>query len=255
MDAKTTGKLIGYARVSTEDQNLTVQLDALKRAGCWNIYQEKRSATRGPRPQLDLALMDLRPGDTLLVWKFDRLVRNSRDAYRLLDVIEEKGATVRSITEPHMEATTPIGEFTMGLTFLLAQLEVKLTSQRTTAGIRAIQDRGGSYGAQPKLSEAKALLLVKLRKILVKHTDERGRVSMRQKWTKAALGEKFGISPASVSNYLKRAKAKKPKRRNRKCEEASVGLGLSRLLQGNGCRSRLQKAGRRGCLSALWRAP
>lgn len=198
MDAKTTGRLIGYARVSTEEQNLTVQIEALKKAGCANIYQEKRSATRGPRPQLDLALMDLRPGDVLLVWKFDRLVRQARDAYKLLDRIEESGATVRSLTEPHMEATTPIGEFTMGLSALLAQLEVRLTSQRTKAGIQAVRDAGGSPGPKPKLSDAKATQLVKLRKAGL---------------TTVELAKRFGVSTASVTNYVNRAKVKKAKRR------------------------------------------
>ena len=197
MQKKTTGKLIGYARVSTEDQVLRVQLDALEKAGCWNIYQEKRSATRGPRPQLDLALMDLRPGDTLVVYRLDRLIRNARDAYRLLDRVEEAGATVISLTEPHLNVHTPIGEFTFGLTALLAQLEVRTTAQRTAAGIKAIQERGMRYGAKPKLSEAKAAQLVKLRKTGL---------------TKAVLAKRFGISPASVTNYEQRAKA----RRNRK---------------------------------------
>lgn len=189
--------MIGYARVSTEDQELRLQTDALEKAGCWNIYKEKRSATRGKRPELDLALMDLRPGDTLVVWKLDRLIRNARDLYTLLDVIEKAGATVKSLSEPHLDLHTPIGEFTMGLTALLAQLEVRTTAQRTAAGIKAIQDRGLRYGAKPKLSDAKAAQLLKLRK---------------KGLTKATLARRFGISAASVTNYEKRAKAK----RNRK---------------------------------------
>lgn len=194
MQKKIAGKLIGYARVSTEDQELRVQLDALQKAGCWNIYQEKRSATRGPRPQLELALMDLRPGDTLIVWKLDRLIRNARDLYKVLDRLEEAQAEVQSITEPHLDIRTPIGEFMMGMSALLAQLEVRQTAQRTTAGIRAIQERGMRYGARPKLSDAKAAQLVKLRKA-------GGKVVM--------LAKRFGVSTASVNNYVNRAKKRR----------------------------------------------
>lgn len=192
---KAGPKLIGYARVSTEDQNLRVQLDALKEAGCWNVYQEKRSATRGPRPQLDLALMDLRPGDTLIVWKLDRLIRNARDLYRLLDVLETKEATVKSLTEPHLDIQTPVGEFMMGMTALLAQLEVRHTSQRTAAGIAALKARGFLYGPRPMLSDIKAAQLVKL--------------ASKPGANKSELGRRFGMTRASVMNYMKRAKARK----------------------------------------------
>ena len=190
-------KLIGYARVSTEDQELRLQIDALEKAGCFNIWKEKRSATRGPRPQLDLALDDLRPGDTLIVWRLDRLIRNARDLYRLLDRLEEAQATVKSLTEPHLDIQTPIGEFMMGMTALLAQLEVRQTAKRTSAGIAAIQARGLRYGALPKLTEGQAASLVAMRKLGA---------------TKAKLARRFRISPASVTNYINRAKAKRRKR-------------------------------------------
>ena len=194
MQKKTTGKLIGYARVSTEDRELSVQLDALEKAGCWNVWKEKRSATRGPRPELEKALMDLRPGDTLIVWKLDRLIRNARDLYKVLDRLEDAQAEVKSLTEPHLDIRTPIGEFMMGMSALLAQLEVRQTAQRTTAGIRAIQERGMRYGAKPKLSGAKAAQLVKLRK---------------KGLTQAVLAKRFGISTASVVNYFNRAKVRR----------------------------------------------
>lgn len=194
----TTGKIIGYARVSTDDQDLRMQVAALKKAGCWNIYTEKRSATRHKRPQLELALMDLREGDTLLVWKFDRLVRNVRDAYRLVDAIEAKGCVVRSITEPHLEGKRPIDKFMFGMTALLAQLEVDRTSERTAAGIKALRDAGFMYGPKPMLSPGKAAQLVRL--------------ASKPGANKSALARKFGMTRASVNNYLRRAKAKRVKR-------------------------------------------
>lgn len=209
---------MGYARVSTDDQDLRMQVAALEKAGCWNIWKEHRSATRGPRPELDKALMDLRPGDTLLVWKLDRLVRNAQDGYRLLKLIEESGAVFRSLTEPHLEVKTPIGRFTMGLTALLAQLEVDRTSERTSAGIAALQEQGFLYGAKPKLSDARAKQLVKLRQVMVPALV-RGRLVMRKKWTIAKLAEKFGISTASVANYLRRASVRRPRRKVKKGEK------------------------------------
>jgi DNA invertase Pin-like site-specific DNA recombinase len=194
MQKQSTGKVIGYARVSTEDQDLRLQIAALEAAGCWNIYKEKRSATRGPRPELELALTDLRAGDTLLVWKFDRLVRNARDAYKLLDRIEESGAEIRSLTEPHLSTKTPLDRFLMGLTALLAQLEVDQTAARTSAGIAALKAQGFDYGPKPMLSEAKAAALVRMRK---------GGASI------ADTARKFGVSTGSVRNYMLRAQRKR----------------------------------------------
>lgn len=196
MDAKPNGKLIGYARVSTEDQELRMQLDALQAAGCWNIYQEKRSATRGKRPELELALIDLRPGDTLVVWKLDRLVRNARGLYDLLDRIHAAGANFKSLQE-QFDFTTPMGQFVLGILGLVAQLEAQMTSHRTSAGIKAIQERGLHYGARPKLSDAKAARLVEMRKAGAKVAE---------------VAKRFGVSTASVNNYVNRAKVRRKRK-------------------------------------------
>jgi DNA invertase Pin-like site-specific DNA recombinase len=197
---KQTGKLIGYARVSTEDQDLRLQIDALERAGCWNIWQEKRSATRGKRPELEKALIDLRPGDTLVVWKLDRLVRNARQLYVLLDRIHQAGANFKSLQE-QFDFTTPMGKFVLGILGLVAELEAQMTAHRTSAGIAALQAAGGKYGRERMLSEKKAAELVALRKADPK------------RWTKVALAEKFKISAASVTNYVNRARLKRRAKR------------------------------------------
>ncbi len=200
MKKQETGKLIGYARVSTEDQDLRLQTDALEKAGCHNIWQEKRSATRGKRPQLELALIDLRPGDTLVVWKLDRLVRNARQLYDLLERIHKAGANFKSLQE-QFDFTTPWGKFILGILALVAELEAQMTAHRTSAGIKALQDRGFRYGREPLLSEKKAAELVALRKADPK------------RWTKVALAEKFKISAASVTNYVNRARLKRRAKR------------------------------------------
>lgn len=193
VDAKPTGKLIGYARVSTDDQELRLQLDALERVGCHNIWQEKRSATRGKRPQLELALIDLRPGDTLVVWRLDRLCRNMRDLYGLMDRIHKCGANFKSLTE-QFDFTTPMGEFVLGILGLCAQLEASTTSFRTSAGMAAMRERGASHGAPPKLTEGKAARMVAERKAGKKIAE---------------LAAKYGVSAATVNNYINRARRKR----------------------------------------------
>jgi DNA invertase Pin-like site-specific DNA recombinase len=193
---KTTGKLIGYARVSTEDQELRLQLDALEKAGCWNVYKEYASASKGRRRQeLDLALLDLRPGDVFIVWKLDRLARNMRQLYAIVDRIHAAGASFKSLTEG-IDFSTPTGELMFGMLGHFAQFEAAMTAKRTAAGIKALKDRGFSYGAKPKLSAKRAALLVKLRK---------------KGLNKSELARRFKVSPATVSNYVKRAMRRKPK--------------------------------------------
>lgn len=185
--------MIGYARVSTEDQELRLQLDALHAAGCWNIWQEKRSATRGKRPELEKAIADLRPGDTLVVWKLDRLARNARELYARLDQINAAGAQFKSLQE-NFDFTTAMGQFVLGILGLVAQLEAQMTSQRTSAGMQALKARGHLLGARPKLSDAKASRMIAERKA--------GK-------TIASLAEKYGVSTASVNNYVQRAKRRR----------------------------------------------
>ncbi len=187
------GKLIGYARVSTEDQELRLQIDALQKAGCWNIYKEHRSASRGRRPELELALIDLRPGDVFVVWKLDRLARNMRQLYSIVDRIHTSGASFKSLTEG-VDFTSPAGELMFSMLGAFAQFEAAMTAKRTAAGIKALKDRGFVYGGKPKLNERNAARLVKLRKSGHKVVD---------------LALRFKISTASVNNYLKRAKARR----------------------------------------------
>lgn len=193
-----TGKRLGYARVSSDDQELRLQIDALNRANCWEIYQEKRSASKARRrPELELLLIDLREGDTLIVWRLDRLARDMRELIRILDRVREAGAGFLSLTE-NIDLTTPMGKLMLHILGAFAQFEADSTAQRTKAGIAAIQERGLRYGAKPKLSAVQA-------KKMVAEFRQGG-------WSKAAIGRKYGISPVSVTNYLERAR---PRRKDR----------------------------------------
>lgn len=148
--------LVGYARVSTMEQRLDLQLDALRRAGVreHDLHVEKVSATSQKRPELDMAIKALRPGDTLLVWRLDRLARSMRDLYRRLDQIYEQGATFKSLTE-QFDFGTATGKFILGILGLVAELERQLTIQRTSAGMQAARERGVHLGAATKLTPAK----------------------------------------------------------------------------------------------------
>jgi DNA invertase Pin-like site-specific DNA recombinase len=139
-----SGYLVGYARVSTEDQKLDLQLDALRKAGVRedNLHVEKVSGASNKRPALDLAIMDLREGDTLVVWRLDRLARSMRQLYTRLDQIYAKGASFRSITE-NFDFGTISGKFILGILGLVAEFERQIIAQRTSAGIAALKERRG----------------------------------------------------------------------------------------------------------------
>ena len=140
--------LVGYARVSTEDQNLDLQIDALKRAGVRDdsLHVEKLSATSKKRPALDLAIKDLRDGDTFVVWRLDRLARSMRDLYNRLDQIVAKGASFRSLTE-HFDMSTAMGRLYIAIAGAFAEFERQIISQRTAAGIKTWKEKtGGKWG-------------------------------------------------------------------------------------------------------------
>ena len=146
---------IGYARVSTDDQRLDLQLAALRRAGVVDadIYVEKVSGASKRRPELDLCLKALRPGDTLVVWKLDRIARSIREFYKRVDQVAARGARFRSLTE-QFQFDEASGRFILGILALVAEFERSLTSQRTKAGIEAARAQGWSPGRKVRFTPA-----------------------------------------------------------------------------------------------------
>jgi DNA invertase Pin-like site-specific DNA recombinase len=155
-------RLVGYARVSTEDQKLDLQVDALRRAGVLddNLHIEKKSAASKSRPALEHALKDLREGDTLVVWRLDRLARNMRELYARLDQIAEAGASFKSLTE-QFDFSTATGKLILGLFAIVAEFERQLTIERTKAGIEAFKEREGGWKGAPKKVTDKTLQQIK----------------------------------------------------------------------------------------------
>ena len=138
---------IGYARVSTTDQNLSVQIDGLEKEKCKKIYKEKLSGVRKDRPELQKALEELRKGDTLVVWKLDRLGRTVKQLLNLIEDLKGKGIHFKSIKDK-IDTTTPTGTFFFHVMASFAQLERELTLERTMAGLAAARARG-RYGGRP----------------------------------------------------------------------------------------------------------
>lgn len=134
--------MVGYARVSTDDQSLEMQTEALKKAGVKddNIHVDKKSGVLQNRPGLNMALKDLRPGDTLVIWKLDRLSREPKQVYDLLAYLKDKGCKILSLTEG-FDSSTAVGQFFIGVVVAVAAFERALTVERTKAGIAAIKEK------------------------------------------------------------------------------------------------------------------
>ncbi len=142
---------IGYARVSTEDQNPDLQLAALQQAGCKHVFTDKATGAHVKRPELAKCLKTLAHGDTLIVWKLDRLGRSLRDLIGLLDDLKARGVAFRSLTEA-IDTTTPTGRAMWQMVGILAELERSLIQERTKAGRAAAVARGVKMGRKPKLT-------------------------------------------------------------------------------------------------------
>lgn len=146
--------LVGYARISTEDQNLDLQLDALKAAGCGQTYTDQVSGAAAAKEGLNQALSYLRDGDTLVVWKLDRLGRTVKGLVELVDLLKTRGIQFRSLTDG-IDTSTPAGRFFFHMMAALAEMERDLIRERTNAGLAAARARGRLGGRKPKLDAAK----------------------------------------------------------------------------------------------------
>ena len=143
------GRLIGYARVSTSDQDLQLQLDALNGAGCVDIFRDKASGVRASRPGLDKCIEALKPGDTLVVWRLDRLGRSMPHLVSLVEELLGKDIGFRSLQDGAIDTTTASGELMFNIFSSLAQFERSLIQERTHAGLAAARARGRLGGRKP----------------------------------------------------------------------------------------------------------
>ena len=143
--------IFGYARVSTEEQKLETQIEALKKAGAERIFSEKLSGKASQRPALEQLILQLREGDIVLVWKLDRLARTTIKALELVETIDKAGGALKSLTEP-IDMSDPIGRAAAGMLFVFAELERSNIRERTKAGIQHAAQQGRTGGRPSSLS-------------------------------------------------------------------------------------------------------
>ena len=152
---------IGYARVSTEDQHLELQLDALRATGCNRVFTDRISGSHAQRPGLDDALSHAREGDTLVVWKLDRLGRSVKGLVDLVAELEQRKVHFRSLTDG-IDTTTPTGRFFFHIMASLAQMERELIAERTRAGLAAAKKAGRIGGRKRRMTDSKITAARKL---------------------------------------------------------------------------------------------
>lgn len=179
--------LIGYARVSTHDQETAAQVAALKAAGCERIFHEKASGGRWDRPELRKLLDHLRSGDVLVVWKLDRLSRSLRDVLALMEQVQEAKAGFRSLTEV-VDTTTPAGRMMMQMVGAFAEFERAMLRERTKAGLESARNEGRIGGRRPKLRPQQQQEIV--------------RMVTTGKKTAADAARLFNVHPATISRLL-----------------------------------------------------
>ena len=182
---------IGYARVSTRDQNADLQVDAMKQAGCERIYQDIASGAKSARPELDKLLVHVRPGDTVVIWKLDRLGRSLKHLVELVGELAERKVGLQSLNDP-IDTTHAQGRLVFNLFASLAEFERELIRERTQAGLSAARSRG-RIGGRPKGLPAKAEATAMAAETLYRE----GRLSV------SAIGEKLHISKSTLYSYLR----------------------------------------------------
>ena len=150
--------LIGYARVSTDDQDLRLQRAALSEAGCRRTFEEKVSGAKRKRPELAKMIEQLREDDTVVVTRLDRLARSTRDLLDIAEQLNQAGAGLRSLSEPWADTTSPAGRMVLTVFAGIAEFERELIYQRTSSGRAAAKARGVRFGRPPKLTEEQVAL-------------------------------------------------------------------------------------------------
>lgn len=167
--------IIGYARVSTDDQNLDAQTDALTAAGAERIFAEKISGTKRDRPELGTLLDQLRSGDVVVVAKYDRLARSLRDLLDLVETIKDRGAGFRSLAED-IDTTTPAGELIFHVFASIAHFERRRIAERTKEGLQAAKARGRVGGRPPALTADQKAEVRRMRDDEQRHVSEIARL-------------------------------------------------------------------------------
>jgi DNA invertase Pin-like site-specific DNA recombinase len=185
----TTGHLIGYARVSTDDQDAQLQRDALTAAGCSRIFEDKASGKNTDRPELAAVLDYLRPGDTLVVWKLDRFARSLIDLVTTVDILREQGIGFKVLTGAlaNIDTGTPDGRLMLQVIGAMAEFERSLIKERTQAGLKAARVQG-RIGGRPTVVNEDVLAVARARKAKGESVS--------------AIAKALGVSRATLYRHL-----------------------------------------------------
>lgn len=189
--------LIGYARVSTQDQNPELQVDALRRAGCDRLYVEKASGAQRDRPELKAALASVSAGDTIVVWKLDRVARSLSQLIATFDDLDQRGIGLRSLTEA-IDTTTSGGKLVFHIFGALAEFERSIIRERTVAGLIAAKARGRLGGRPKALSAAD----IDVAKVLLRDGT----------LTVSAVARRLGVTVSTLYRYLPAARSTQQER-------------------------------------------
>ena len=184
--------LVGYARVSTQDQNPALQLDALKAAGCERIFVEKATGAQRDRPELKAALDYIRAGDALVVWKLDRLARSLPQLIETVAIMEQQGVGLRSLTES-IDTTTAGGRLIFHVFGALAEFERAVIRERTRAGLDAARARGKIGGRPRKLTDAD----IRAAKVMLADGEI----------TVVEVARRLKVAPSTLYNHLPAARS------------------------------------------------
>ena len=182
---------IGYARVSTRDQSLTMQVEALQSAGCDKVCEEVASGARTARPVLDEIIRNIREGDVLVIWKLDRLGRNLAHLIKVATLLLEKKVGLISLNDP-IDTTTPQGRLIFGIFASLAEFERELIRERTNAGLNSARARGRRGGRPKGLSDS-----AKEKAIVAETLYRSGNISVTN------IAKQLGISKTTLYSYLR----------------------------------------------------
>ena len=180
--------LLGYARVSTQEQDSSAQIAALESAGCEIVFQEKATGGRWDRPELQRLMEQLRPNHVVVVWKLDRLSRSLKDLLILMERIDQAGAGFRSLTEA-IDTTTPAGRMMMQIVGSFAEFEREMLRERTRIGLDAAREQGRTGGRRPKLNPDQRREII--------HLVNSGRK------TAAETARLFDVHPSTISRLLR----------------------------------------------------
>ncbi len=178
---------VGYARVSSTGQNLQSQLEALEKAGCDKIFQEKKSGTKMGRPELDNAIEFCREQDTLIVTRLDRCSRNVKDLHQVIETLNNKGVNFKA-TEQEIDTNTSAGRLMIGLLSIVSAFETDLRAERQADGIASAKRRGVKFGATAKLSNEDIKEIIELQ--------------TNSDLTNQQIADKFDIARSTLLRYV-----------------------------------------------------